>query len=59
VLRSLRSRLKSTLLMVLFEPERGPKLRAVGRGLVDGLSGRLGPQRAAGPSPEEARAGRV
>jgi rhamnosyltransferase len=59
VLRTLRSRLKSTLLMVLFEPERGPKLRAIGLGLVDGLSGRLGPQRIAGRSPGEARSGRV
>jgi rhamnosyltransferase len=42
-LRTAYARMRSTLLMVVFEAERGRKLRAILRGLVDGMAGRLGP----------------
>jgi hypothetical protein len=58
VLRTVHARLKSALLMLLFEPERAAKGAAMLRGLADGLAGRLGagPLRAA---PGEAAGQRV
>lgn len=41
--RTLSSRLKSLLLMLLFEDDRGRKLREMARGLVHAAAGRLGP----------------
>jgi rhamnosyltransferase len=42
-MRSVLSRVKSVLLILLFEDERWPKLVHTARGLVDGLRGRMGP----------------
>jgi rhamnosyltransferase len=48
VLRSLRTRLKSILLMLLLDDDRGSKVRFTWRGLIDGLARRTGEWRPGG-----------